>query len=184
MAKKTTASLDLGDGYRLPAPLPSIADGDPWLARVERFLHDGGGEVDVTRALREPDAALRAFLRRYLALPAATDLGAAPWDQHAYDALTPAEKRARSKKHRAAAKAKSERGWGLFFAVEALLDDRDGRALALARFAVAPPDARFEIARAFWTARDRVTADECATFAALLDAPATPEAIQALRYGA
>jgi len=184
MAKKRVVTLDLGNGYRLPAPLPSLGATDPRLVEVERYLHLGGGPAEITQALASPAPAVRALLTRYLSLPEALDLGVAPWDQRAYDAMTPAEKRARSKVHRAAARAQQERAWGLFHAVTALIDTDEGRALARARFHEAGARARFEIGRALIARRERLSRDDFAVIATLLDAEPAPDGLPAFTFGA
>lgn len=184
MAKKRVVTLDLGDGYHLPAPLPSLGATDPLLAAVEEYLRLGGGPAEITLALASPAPAVRALLTRYLSLPEALDLGAAPWDQRAYDAMSPAEKRARSKVHRAAARAQQERAWGLFHAVTALSDTDEGRALARARFHEAGARARFEIARALLGRRALLSREDFAAIATLLDAEPAPDGLPAFSFGA
>lgn len=184
MAKKRAVTLDLGDGYRLPAPLPSLGVTDPLLVELEKYLHLGGGPAEITLALAAPAPAVRALLTRYLARPEALDLGVAPWDQRAYDAMTPVEKRARSKVHRAAARAQQERAWGLFHAVTALSDTDEGRALARARFHEAGARARFEIARALLGRRERLSREDFAVIATLLDADPAPDGQPGYAFGA
>lgn len=184
MAKKLTVKADLGDGYRLPAPLPTLKTSDPLQAKVGRYLRLGGGPAEVAQALSSPSPAVRALLVRYLSLPEALDLGAAPWDQRAYDAMTPVEKRARTKVHRAAERAQRERAWGLFHAVTALSDTREGRALARARFFEAESRARFEIARALLGQRERLSREDLAVIATLLDAEPSVDGQNGYVFGA
>lgn len=184
MAKKLVVTRDLGDGYRLPAPLPSLKTSDPLLREVARYLRLGGGPAEIGLALSSPSPAVRALVVRYLSLPEALDLGAAPWDQRAYDAMTPAEKRARTKVHRAAERAQRERAWGLFHAVTALSDTDEGRSLARGRFLEADARARFEIARALLGQRERLSREDFAVIATLLDAEPSVDGPTSYPFGA
>lgn len=186
MAKtRTKAALASRWGHRLPAPLPPLTVDDPFCERVQTYLRRGGGDVEVQRALEHPSPAVRALLLRYLAMPESADLGAAPpLDPRAYDALDTPLRRLYTKTQRAVEQARGPRAWGLFYAVRALAPSADGRALALARFREGTDDARWHIARALVDATAHLTDRELEALATMLDGPATPDTLSALKTGA
>ncbi|MEZ4407756.1 MAG: hypothetical protein R3A52_14980 [Polyangiales bacterium] len=184
MAKRSAPKIDPRWGHRLPSPLPTLDTDDPFLQRVQKWLRDGGGDVEVDRAILDPSPALRAFMLRYLALPESADLGDAPWNQSTYDALDAATKRALRRTHNAVEAAVRARAWGLYYASRTLLPWPEGRAAALERFRDGSPAARFEVARACFDAPEHLTLTEYDALATLLDGDATPDALRAIAYGA
>lgn len=184
MAKRSAPKIDPRWGHRLPSPLPTLDTDDPFLQRVQKWLRDGGGDVEVDRAILDPSPALRAFMLRYLALPESADLGDAPWDQSTYDALDAATKRALRRTHNAVEAAVRARAWGLYYASRTVLPWPEGRAAALERFRDGSPAARFEVARACFDAPEHLTLTEYDALATLLDGDATPDTLRAIAYGA
>lgn len=170
-------------GHRLPPPLAPLPDSPAAHAAVYAFLRAGGGDADIARRFASPDADLRACVARYLDDPAAFDPGDAPWDEARVVALDPSQKRAYKRSHAAAAKAQSERAWGLYYATRAARAVPELLARVLAAFPTASLRGRFEIARSLFADEPPTDPEVLTTLSGLVHDPVTHESTAAMALG-